>query len=239
MRRRRLAGLVAAWLTIVIAWFAYRWSSGLGTTAAAQELVESIRGAWWSVPAFLLLSLARPFVLVPATLITVAAGLLYGPVAGVVIAAAGANGSALIGHAVGRSFIGDVERAGLVATWRGRLRRNSFEAVLLMRLIFLPYDLVNYAAGYLGVRRWSFLAATAIGSLPGTVSFVLLGASLSDLTTGVGGIDRTALVVSVVLILASIAASRLLRRRAPRAGSAAPPGTDPFITPNQTYHLDR
>lgn len=239
MRRRRLAGLAAAWLAIVIAWLSYRWSSGLGTTAAIQELVESIRGAWWSVPAFLLLSLARPFVLVPATLITVAAGLLYGPVAGVVIAAAGANASAMIGHAVGGSFIGDVERTGMVATWRGRMRRNSFEAVLLMRLIFLPYDLVNYAAGYLGVRRWSFLAATAIGSLPGTVSFVLLGASLSDLTTGVGGIDRTSLVVSVVLILASIAASRLLRRRAPRPGSAAPPGTDPVIAPNQTYHLDR
>jgi hypothetical protein len=38
--------------------------------------------------------------------------------------------------------------------------------------------------------------------------------SLTDLTMGVGGIDRTALSASVVLIAASIVGSRLVQRRA-------------------------
>lgn len=216
------------WATLAGAWLAYRWDSGLGTTDAVQQLVAGLNDAWWSIPAFLLLSIARPFVLVPATLITIAAGLLYGPVLGVAVAAAGANASALVGHGVGSAFIGDAERGGLIATWRGRMRRNSFEAVLLMRLVFLPYDLVNYASGYLGVRRWPFLAATAIGSLPGTVSFVLLGASLTDLTTGVGGIDRTALGASVALIIASLVLARLLRRHTPEE-SHRPTTLDPTL----------
>lgn len=216
------------WATLAGAWIVYRWDSGLGTTDAVQKLVAALNDAWWSIPAFLFLSVARPFVLVPATLITIAAGLLYGPVLGVAVAAVGANASALVGHGVGSAFIGEAERGGLIARWRGRVQRNSFEAVLLMRLVFLPYDLVNYAAGYLGIRRWAFLAATAIGSLPGTVSFVLLGASLTDLTTGVGGIDRAALVASIVLIIASLVLARLLRHHTPEA-SPPPAPLDPAL----------
>jgi uncharacterized membrane protein YdjX (TVP38/TMEM64 family) len=213
VRRYRVMSVVATWAVIAGAWFWFRRTSGLSTTEAIQEAVDSASGAWWAVAGFLLLSVVRPFVLVPATLLTMAAGLLFGPVAGVAVAAAGANASALVGHAVGGAFIGEVERDGRISRWRTRLATNSFESVLLMRLIFLPYDLVNYAAGYLRVRRWPFLAATAIGSLPGTVSFVLLGASLTDLADGAGGIDRRAVLASVILIVASIAVSKVVRRR--------------------------
>ena len=219
MRWRRLLGLATLWLAIVVAWVAYRSGSEQGTTSAVAALVEGLRGTWWSIPAFIALSVARPFVLVPATLLTVAAGFVYGPVVGVVIAAAGANASAMVGHTIGNT-VAPEWGSGLGARWGDRLRDNSFESVLVMRLIFLPYDLVNYGSGLLGVKRWPFLTATAIGSLPGTVSFVLLGASLTDLTTGVGGIDRPTLIASVVLILASLATSRLLRRRTPAAAGS-------------------
>ena len=212
-RRYRIAFVLTTWIVIAGGWFWYRRSSGLSTTEALQEAVDSASGSWWAVGGFLVLSVLRPFVLVPATLLTIAAGLMFGPVAGVAVAAAGANASALVGHAVGVAFIGGIERDGPVGRWRTRLATNSFESVLLMRLIFLPYDLVNYAAGYLRVRRWPFLAATAIGSLPGTVSFVLLGTSLTSLADGTGTIDRRALLASVTLIVASIALSRILRRR--------------------------
>ena len=214
MRRLRLLALAALWVGIVVLWFVHRSNTGEGTTAAVAALIDGLRDNWWSIPAFILLSVARPFVLVPATLLTVGAGLVYGPVLGLVVAAAGANASAMVGHTVGAT-VAPGWGSGLIASWGDRLRRNSFESVLIMRLIFLPYDLVNYGAGLLGVRRWPFLAATAIGSLPGTVSFVLLGASLTDLSTGVGGIDRPTLIASIALIVASLAASRLLRRSAP------------------------
>lgn len=217
MRRMRVAVVVAVWGAVAAAWFWFRSASGLGTTEAAQALVDAATGAWWAALAFLVVSVLRPFVLVPATLLTMSAGLLFGPVVGVAVAAAGANTSALVGHSVGGAFVADVETDGRIRRWRGRLAANSFEAVLLMRLLFLPYDLVNYGAGYLGVRRWSFLAATMIGSLPGTISFVLLGASLTNLADGAAGIDHRTLAASVVLIVASIAVSRILRRRGPVA----------------------
>jgi uncharacterized membrane protein YdjX (TVP38/TMEM64 family) len=227
VRRRRIAIVSLTWSVVAGAWFWYRWASGLGTTDAAQQLVDRTSGAWWAVAAFLLVSILRPFVLFPATLLTMAAGLLFGPVAGVVVAAAGANASAMVGHTVGSAFTADVERDGRLAGWRSALRSNSFESILLMRLVFLPYDLVNYAAGYLGVARVPFLAATAIGSLPGTVSFVLLGASLSNLADGTAGIEMRTLVASIVLIVASIVVARLLRRRTGTLEDS--PATDPLV----------
>jgi uncharacterized membrane protein YdjX (TVP38/TMEM64 family) len=59
----------------------------------------------------------------------------------------------------------------------------------------------------------SFLTATALGSLPGTVSFVLLGASLERLDQGIKGLDHRVLAGSLVLFLASLGASRWLRHR--------------------------
>ena len=85
-----------------------------------------------------------------------------------------------------------------------------------MRLLFLPFDLVNYGCGALGVQRRPFLLATALGSLPGTVSFVLLGASLDRLDKGIDGLDRGALVASIALIVGSLILSLALRRRTAR-----------------------
>ena len=93
------------------------------------------------------------------------------------------------------------------------MRRNSFESVLLMRLAFLPYDGVNYAAGFLKIRPVAFLLATAIGSLPGTVSFSLAGASIESLSDGPSGVDPIVLVASVVLFVVSIVISRIVKRR--------------------------
>ena len=44
-----------------------------------------------------------------------------------------------------------------------------------MRLVYVPYDLVNYLAGFLRIGWMPFILATALGSLPDTLSFVLFG----------------------------------------------------------------
>ena len=220
----RIAIVVTAWAALVAAWLLYQRHTGLGTTATMQRLIDAARGNWWAVVAFLLVSLLRPLVLFPATLVTVAAGMLFGPIVGVAVAAAGANASAMVSFRVGYALTA-AERpdaVSAVARWATRLRENTFEAVLLMRLLFLPYDLVNYGCGVLRVRAVPFITATALGSLPGTVAFVLAGASIDDLTEGFGGVDGATLVASVLLVVGGLVVSRLLRRRnAQRSGDPA------------------
>ena len=95
-----------------------------------------------------------------------------------------------------------------------RLRRNAFETVLTMRFLFLPYDLVNYLAGFLRVRYVPFILATVLGSLPGTVAFVLFGASTDgDFSDGLPSVNAGVLVASVAIFALSLLGSRLLKRR--------------------------
>ena len=96
------------------------------------------------------------------------------------------------------------------------MRENSFETILLMRLIFLPYDLVSFFSGFLKISWIPFLLGTAIGSIVGTISFVLLGTSygtLDDLLNGEVQADPVILGISIALILSSIGVSRLLKNR--------------------------
>lgn len=213
VRRARIFVVVVVWAAVLIGWTWYRRSADLGAVDAAQQFVDAARGSWWAVFAFLLASVLRPFLLLPGTVLTVAIGLVFGPMLGIVVAVVGANAAALVGYVVGGAFsradVGD----GRIAAWSARLRERSFETVLVMRLMFLPYDPVNYAAGYFRISWWPFLAATAIGSLPGTVSFVLLGASLTDLTEGIGGIDPVTLAISIALIIGGLVTARLVRQR--------------------------
>ena len=210
------------------------------TVESAQQFIDTVGGSWWGVFAYLLVYLARPIVLFPASVLTVVGGILFGPVS------ACSSSSSLRTHrrwsptaSVGFSGAapGSIESTGDDASlrhrWANRMRANSFETVLIMRLVFLPYDLVNYLAGILRLRWLPFLLATALGSLPGTVSFVLLGASLDRVDEGVGGIDPIALGAGAMIFLASL----LPGADPPTTTTGAPTKDDLMIghDPTRTY----
>lgn len=213
--KRILIGIV--WASAVIGWVIYQRSTGLGTIGALQNFIDVARGAWWALLAFVLVYAARPLVLFPATLLTLAGGLLFGPVLGIAATVVGANASAMVAYWIARSLgfepKDDPESAGLMRRWATRMRQESFVTILLMRFAFLPYDFVNYAAGFLRIRPLSFLAATALGSLPGTVSFVLAGASITSLEDGPSGIDTNVLIASAAIFVLSLVISRVVKSR--------------------------
>jgi uncharacterized membrane protein YdjX (TVP38/TMEM64 family) len=218
--------VISMWLVAVLLWRRYQTSNGLSAGGAAQEFIDSVEMAWWGIAAFVGVYLARPLVLFPASVLTIVGGVLFGPVVGVLVVVVAANSSAMIAYAVGRLLgraPGDKTSDSVINRWASTMRDNSFETVLIMRFLFLPYDLVSYAAGALRIRWAPFLAATALGSLPGTVSFVLLGASLDHVDQGLAGLDTRALVASVVLFVASLAIARFVRRR--QTAVASPNGS--------------
>ena len=184
-------------------------------TAIAEFLTESIYGPLL----YMVIYALRPLFFFPATILTLLGGFLFGPI-GIIYTIIGSNSSAMVAYGVGRYFgrgvLEDEDENGFVQRYAQRMRDNSFETILIMRLIFLPYDLVNYAAGFLRINWKAFLAATAIGSVPGTVSFVLLGASfgtLDELLAGEISLNPITLISSVVIIGLSLALSRYVRRR--------------------------
>lgn len=211
----------AIWTTAVVLWRNYQSANDLSATGTAQQFIESVGNAWWGILAFVGVYLARPIVLFPASVLTIVGGVLFGPVIGVIAVIIGANLSASIAFVIGRSLSAkiddtitlDDDQQSFIGRWSQRMRANSFETVLLTRFLFLPYDLVNYAAGALRIKYVPFITATVIGSLPGTISFVLLGASLDRVDQGLDGLNPYALVASVVMFVASLMVARTLKQR--------------------------
>lgn len=93
-----------------------------------------------------------------------------------------------------------------------------------MHLIFLPFDAVNYFAGFLRVNAKAFVVATVLGSLPGITTFVLFGVSIEP-AIGSTSIETTptintfTLVSSLLMLCISLLLSRYIRRREQRTTS--------------------
>lgn len=206
------------WTSIIGAYVWYTRANDLTVEQSVQALAD-----WLQSPIgpliFILIYAVRPLLFFSATVITIAGGSIFGPVYGIIYTVIASNISAMIAYTVGRYFGEGIlddsdDAAGLVQKYAARMRKDSFETVLIMRLIFLPYDLVNYLSGFLKINWRAFLFATILGSIPGTIAFVLFGASI-DIREGLSSpqFNPWSTVASVAIVVVSIVISRYLKKR--------------------------
>jgi uncharacterized membrane protein YdjX (TVP38/TMEM64 family) len=181
---RRIAAGAALAVLAVAALLVLRRLGPDGLDAAAVQ--DSVRAAGaWAPALFVVLQVLVTVPPVPRTLFTLAAGLLFGSVTGVVLAVTATALAAVVAFWLVRLTGGGlVERyadRGPVVWTRRRLDRSGLLAVTSLRLIpALPFSLLNYAAGLSGVRFAPYLFGTVLGTAPGTVGLVVLG----DAVTG-------------------------------------------------------
>jgi uncharacterized membrane protein YdjX (TVP38/TMEM64 family) len=133
------------------------------------------------------LSLVRPVVAWPTTLLAVGAGYGYGLV-GIPYALALITLTSVPPFLVARWF----GRESRVAVAGERVVREAgdLRSVVASRLLPAPSDVVSVAAGVSGVSLSTFAVGTAIGELPWAVVGVLAGSSLDSLShASLGAVD--------------------------------------------------
>jgi uncharacterized membrane protein YdjX (TVP38/TMEM64 family) len=121
--------------------------------------------------------------LFPASLLTLAAGALFGPLRGTVIVSIASTLGATLAFLVSRSLARDWVEVKL----RDNPKLNSIvNGVVTMKVVFLlrlspllPFNLLNYGLGLTSIGLWEYVAASWAGMLPATLAYVSLG--------GVGG----------------------------------------------------
>lgn len=215
------------WLALLAGYQLYAWRSGLTPQEAAEHVVQLMTfGVVGAVIYVVFYALGR-LVFFPPTLLSIAAGFVFGPIWGVVLAVLGANVAAAVSYATGRYFgrgmLGPERTSGTLGRYAARMRENGFESVLLLRLVYAPFDPVSILAGSMAIDWIRFAAATLLGSLPAILSLVLFGASLETGFTASGFRPNPwILLASVVLFVASLLLSRYLRRRKLAARGVAP-----------------
>lgn len=217
---------LAIWLALIVGFAAYSIITGKAPTDTLRDLVGLMQTPLGPL-VYLIIYALRPLTFFSAVVLTVLAGSIWGEVLGVLYTIVAANASAsvayLLGRFLGQGVIDENASTGIIQRYAARMRRNSFETVLIMRLIFIPYDLVSYLAGFLQIGYRPFLLATALGSLPGTITFVLLGASvpIDAVFTGNFTLNPWTFVGAGVVFVLSLALSRYFRRREAQQQTAA------------------
>ena len=210
------------WVGLIALYQWYAASNGLSPLQVVQQLLDFMKNGVWGVLIYIVLYAVRPLILFPSTILTLAGGFVFGPVLGVLYTIIASNISSTIAFYVGRFFgegIFNEETLKVSETFRvlekyaRRMRENSFETVMTMRFIFLPYDAVSYLAGFLKIKYWAFILATALGSIPGTIAFVGFGASVESFDGALPKLNPVTLGFSMAIFIVSIALSRMFKKR--------------------------
>lgn len=178
--------LFALWTLVVVTLVLTYLKTGLSPRQAAERLQTGIGLAgMWGPLLYVAVYAFRSLVFFPASLLTVIGGLLFGPWLGLSLTLIGENISANVSFIVGRYFSAGIlkylgSRKQFVPRLTCTLRDNGFLAVLIMRLSYLPFDLVGYSSGMCNIKHRDFALGTLVGTLPGLATFAFLGSSITD-----------------------------------------------------------
>ena len=196
---------VTEWLALGIAW------------------IEAHRTLAWIV--YLATYIIATVLVVPVSILTLAAGYLFGLPLGVVLASVGtvlgASGALLVGRFFVREWI--AKRIADLPRFQAldqATRHEGFLIVFLSRLSPLfPFNLINYGLALTSVRFRDYFVASWLGMLPITILYTYVGSvakNLTELTSG--GLQSGAFNQTLVLVglAASVVLTVLITRKATR-----------------------
>lgn len=193
------------------------------------RLLMEQAGAWAPL-AFVAVYALATVLFLPGSVLTLAAGALFGPLAGALYSLAGATIGASAAFLVARHLAGNwaARRAGprlgeLIEGVEG----EGWRFVAFLRLMPLfPFNLVNYALGLTRTPLRAYVLASGVCMLPGAVAYAWLGHAGREALAGGENAIRAGLVA-----LALLAVVMFLPRLVRRLRGAA------LITPEQLRRL--
>jgi uncharacterized membrane protein YdjX (TVP38/TMEM64 family) len=203
------------------------WWAGRSLAPRLLSAVAHIQSVGPAAPiAFILIYAFAVVALIPASLLTIAGGAVFGLIPGVTYsligATLGSTGAFLIGRYAARRLVARrlaamprfsaIERA---VSARGR------RIVLLLRLSpVVPFNFLNYALGLTTISAWDFVIAS-LGTVPGAFVYSYAGKVTGEALAlaGKAEVPRNASYYAVLVagLVATIAATTVVTRTARRA----------------------
>jgi uncharacterized membrane protein YdjX (TVP38/TMEM64 family) len=191
--------------------------------ASFQTWVQGLGPAGWLVYALVYAACVTLFV--PASILTLGAGAIYGVAVGVGVVLAGATVGATLSFLLARTLLR--ERVEHMTRGNARFRaldraiaKEGAKIVFLVRLApVFPFTYINYAFGLTGVATAPYVLASLVGMAPATFAYVYIGYAAAHAASGSDG-ARTAvqIVGAVAAIVVTIIVARIATRAIREAG---------------------
>jgi uncharacterized membrane protein YdjX (TVP38/TMEM64 family) len=215
---RNTVRVVVIFALLVLSWLSIRWLKRSGSLVTAVNWISDL-GAWGPLM-FVLVYIVAAVLCVPASVLTLSAGILFGLLSGCIYVLLAAMIAATLSFLISRHIARDriTKRLGTHATFKAlddAVARDGWKIVALMRLApAFPFSVTNYAFGLTRVPLWQYVLAS-FGMLPATIFYVYLGTLLGD----AGGLNQRMVVplwaravIAVAALLVTIYITRFARR---------------------------
>ncbi|WOG94822.1 hypothetical protein DCAR_0314119 [Daucus carota subsp. sativus] len=178
---------------------------------------------------------------VPASVLTLGGGYLFGLPVGFVAdstgATLGATAAFLLGRTIGRPYVkSKLKNYPRFQAVTVAIQKSGFKIVLLLRLVpLLPFNMLNYLLSVTPVRLVEYMLASWLGMMPVTFALVYVGTTLkdlSDVTHGWGEVSTirwifiaSAFLISVIILVYIFKTAKASLERALEEGA----GTDGIL----------
>jgi uncharacterized membrane protein YdjX (TVP38/TMEM64 family) len=217
-------------------------SSNLSFFASLQQqLVNAlawIEGLGAIAPlAFILLYIVITVAFVPASVVTLGAGVVFGVVKGSVLvfigAMLGATAAFLVGRYVARGWVASkIAKNPKFQAIDNAIAQRGRKIIFLLRLSpVFPFNLLNYGLGLSQISLKDYVVGT-VGILPGTLMYVYLGSLVGNLATlGADGNQppesvRIQWILRIGGLIATVGVTLYVTRIARKALNEALPSTE-------------
>lgn len=203
------------------------WWAGRSLAPRVLIILAHIQSLGPAAPAaFITLYALAVISLVPASLLTIAGGAVFGLVRGVIFALIGATlgstGAFLLGRYVARRLVERKLNAmpRFVAIERAVSARGRRIVFLLRLSPVVPFNFLNYALGLTTISVWDFVFGS-LGTIPGAFVYAYAGKVTGEALAlaGQAQVPKNASYYAVLVagLVATIAATTVVTRTARRA----------------------
>jgi uncharacterized membrane protein YdjX (TVP38/TMEM64 family) len=187
--------------------------------ARLGELQDWIKGlGMLGYLVFVIIYVVATVFALPGSVLTIAAGALFGSVIGVILVSIAATIGASLAFLVARYFAQDATERWLSKSEKFKKLNNLTEqhgaiVVAITRLVpIFPFNLLNYGFGLTKVRFWTYVFWSWLCMLPGTILYVV---GTDTITTAVreGRVPWVLVVALVIIIAVVVIITRAARRK--------------------------
>lgn len=194
---------------------------------SAISFIEANREIAWLI--YIVSYIVATVLLIPGSIITLAAGFIFGLPAGFAVVSVGSVFGATCAFLVGRLFVREWVATKISGMPRFRAldhatNHSGLMIVFLARLSPLfPFNLLNYGLGLTAVRLRDFFFASWIGMMPGTILYVYIGTlakDLAEISTGQIDSGQAGTALLVAGFVATVILTVLITRKATRVLNA-------------------
>lgn len=154
-----------------------------------QQLQNWLKQAGiWAPLIYIILYTVGTILILPSTPLNLSGGAIFGVWWGTMWTTIAAVVAAVVAFAFTRTIGRDVVAKKFAGKWEAidaEMRQGGLFYLFAIRLLpLIPYGLVNFAAGLTGIRFKDYFIGTLLGTVPGILPFVMMGAGLRSLKQG-------------------------------------------------------